>query len=102
MAYRHYTEVCSLCGIEHPKREMNKLYISYGHSSVVSPKKLCSVCDECLPRICEIFEVELPNETVNFVRRKYCRKCRKDIRQDALYCQYCGNKVSFDAEEGER
>ena len=94
MSYRYYTEVCSLCGIEHPKRDLNKIYISYGHISITSPKKLCSICDDCLPRLCEIFEIELPNVQISHVpRRNYCRRCYRDARKDALYCQYCGNKL---------
>ncbi len=99
MSYLHYMEVCALCCNENPKREMNKLYISYGHTSVSSPKKICSICDDCLPTICENFEITLPDKNVNFYRRRYCKKCYKDVRKDALYCQYCGNKLS-DAEKG--
>lgn len=65
-SYMYHTEICSLCGIEHPKRELNKLYISFGHTSVASPKKICSVCDNCLPELCEIFEISLPDDTVNW------------------------------------
>ena len=73
--YRRYTEICSLCGKEHPKRDLNKLHISYGHTSVPSPKKLCSVCDDCLPRLCEIFEVPLPDNVVNW------RMSKKEVMQ---------------------
>ena len=66
MSYKHYTEICSLCGTEHPKRELNKLYISFGHTSVPSPKKICSICDDCLPRLCEVLEISLPDDTVHF------------------------------------
>ena len=64
--YRYYTEICSLCGKENAKREMNKLYISFGHTSVPSPKKICSVCDDCLPKLCEIFEISLPDNIVRW------------------------------------
>ena len=94
MSYRYYTENCSLCGKELPKRELNKLYFSYGHSSVNSPKKLCCVCDDCLPKMCEIFEVSLPDDTVNFTRRRYCKNCYKDVSKYALYCQFCGVKLT--------
>lgn len=69
-SYMHYTEICSLCGIEHPKRDLNKLYISFGHTSVSSPKKICSICDDCLPRLCEVFEISLPDDTVRFRERR--------------------------------
>lgn len=100
MSYRYYTEICSLCGIEHPKRELNKLYISFGHTSISSPKKICSVCDDCLPKVCEIFEISLPDDTVNFTRRRYCKRCYKDVNKNALFCQYCGNKLIDDEKGG--
>ena len=94
MNYRYYTEVCSLCGIEHPKRDLNKIYISYGHVSIASPKKLCSICDDCLPRMSEIFEVELPDVAIGHMpRRNHCKKCYRDVYKDTLYCQDCGNKL---------
>ena len=102
MSYRYYTETCSLCGIEHPKRELNKLYISFGHTSVVSPKKMCSVCDNCWPNLCEVFEISLPDpdNTVNFTRRRYCKRCYKDVNKNALFCQFCGSKLTETEEEG--
>ena len=68
-SYMRYTEICSLCGIEQPKRELNKLYISFGHTSVSSPKKICSVCDDCLPRLCEVLEISLPDGEGKWRRR---------------------------------
>lgn len=66
MGYEHYTENCSICGGRHPKRDMNKLFIAYGHTSVPSPKKMCSICDECLPKLCEYLEVNAPDDTVHW------------------------------------
>lgn len=97
--YQYYTEECALCGREHPKRVLNKLYISFGHSSVNYPKKICSVCDDCLPELCETFEIELPENKVHFNRRRYCEKCYHDVNASALYCQHCGNKLSKDTKE---
>lgn len=94
MTYKYYTEVCSLCGTEHPKRELNKLYIAFGHTSVASPKKMCSVCDDCLPELCEIFQITLPEETVRYTRRRYCKKCYHDVNKNAIYCQSCGYKLN--------
>ena len=65
MSYENYTEECSLCGEKSPKRDMNKLYIAYGHTSVPSPKKLCSICDNCLPKLCDFLEVNAPDDTVH-------------------------------------
>lgn len=95
MGYEYYEENCSLCGERKPKRDMNKLYIAYGHTSVPSPRKMCSVCDECLPKLCEFLEVNAPDDTEH--RRKapkLCYKCFKYSKSDAAFCQYCGAKMN--------
>lgn len=102
MTYKYYTEECSLCGIEHPKRELNKLYIAFGHSSVASPKKICSVCDDCLPEVSEIFSISLPDENIRNTLRRYCKKCYHDVSKNARYCQSCGNKLKDKEKGGEQ
>ena len=69
-SYMRYTEKCSLCGIEHPKRDLNRIYISFSHTSVSSPKKICSVCDDCFPRLSEVLKISLPDDTVRFRERR--------------------------------
>lgn len=93
--FNYYTEECSLCGKRYPKRMLNKLYISQSHTSAPSPKKICSVCDDCLPALCDFFEISLPDLTVQYrSARRYCKVCYSDVSKRALYCQSCGNKLT--------
>ena len=64
-----------MCGKKQPKRDMNKLFIAYGHTSVSSPKKMCSICDDCLPELCDILEVNAPDDTVHW---RYSKKYYKE------------------------
>ena len=97
--YQYYTEDCALCGKEHPKRDLNKLFISFGHCSITSPKRMCAVCDDCLPELCEIFEITLPEEKIRpYKCRRYCGKCYSDVGARAVYCPYCGKKLKKDCE----
>ncbi len=92
--YQRYTDCCSVCGKEMPKRTMNKILISYGHSSVISPKLVCHICDDCLPSLFEKLEVAEPEREVKWGKaRSYCRKCYYDVGKNALYCSHCGNKL---------
>lgn len=46
-----YKDYCTVCGRKFPNRDMNKIYLSYGHKSVPAPKVIAGICDNCLPRI---------------------------------------------------
>ena len=86
MKYVYYTECCAVCGKRSPKRDMNKIYLAYGHTSVPSPKIMCSVCDDCLPALCEFLEVNAPDDTVHWrPSPKSCNKCFKYSKADALF-----------------
>ncbi len=95
--YQRYTDYCTICGKEIPKREMNKIFISYGHTSVTSPKLVCHICDDCLPNLFEKLETVEPERKVKWgAARPYCRNCYRDVGKTALYCPYCGNKLKKD------
>jgi hypothetical protein len=57
-SYQYYREPCALCGEEFAKRDLNKLMFSVAHISVPNWKKLCGVCDNCLPNLMKFLEVE--------------------------------------------
>ena len=92
--FQLYTEDCVLCGKTKPKRDMNQISIAYGHTSVRAHKKMCSVCDDCLPDLCNYLGVKAPDNNVRWGKGgSLCYKCYKYSRQDALFCQYCGTKM---------
>ena len=50
-------EICSLCRKAHlHKREMNKIYYAPSHYSVVNPRIICHICDDCLPRVANLLK----------------------------------------------
>ena len=95
MSYIYYEDQCAICGEKHPKREMNKIYIAYGHTSVSSPKLMCHVCDDCLSKLSDFLAVSTPDDTVNwrYIKEKHCKKCKKKSPKRALYCLHCGAKL---------
>ena len=92
-AYKYYTEKCTLCGKEHSKREMNKIYFAYGHTSVSSPKKLCSICDDCFPSLCDFLGVPAPDEEVKWRSIESCPNCGGYVGNNANYCKFCGAQL---------
>lgn len=92
--YQYYRAFCSICGAEYQKRDMNKIFVSYSHTSVSSPKVVCSVCDDCLTSFFDNLGVAKPEREVH--RGKpygYCKNCYRTINKTALYCPYCGEKI---------
>lgn len=92
MGYEHYIENCSICGERYPKRDMNKLFIAYGHTSVSSPKKMCSICDNCLPNLCEYLEVKAPDDTVH---GRYSENYYKAHNPKRGKCVKCGQALDW-------
>lgn len=92
---------CVLCYRTFTKREMNNLYIAFGHTSVRSQKLLCSVCDDCLPELLDTLGVPEPERNVNFgatIPSRYCESCNRDVNKTALFCPYCGEKLNKESE----
>lgn len=50
-------EICSLCRKTYlHKREMNKIYYAPSNYSVVNPRIICHICDDCLPRVAKLLK----------------------------------------------
>ena len=98
--YTNYWEPCALCGIQSPKRDLNKILFTRSHVSVTTPKKLCGVCDDCLPKLFDYLEITEPPDAEKkpFVPRRWCRKCVTDVGKTAVFCPYCGDRL--DTQEG--
>ena len=93
--YTYYREPCALCGKEFPKRNLNKLMLSTDHSSVPKLKKLCGICDNCLPKLLDYLEVPEPEDTERrpYKPRQLCRKCYNWAGKTAKFCPYCGDRL---------
>ena len=92
--YHYYTTNCAICDKELPKRDMNKIYISFSHSSVTSPKLVCSICDECLPTWFDDLGVSEPDREIHWGKPcSSCPKCWHTVNKKALYCPYCREKL---------
>ena len=98
--YQYFRENCALCGEDFPKRDLNKLMVAPGHLSVTHPKKLCGVCDDCLPKILDFLAVPEPDEGEKkpYTPRRWCRKCVKDVGKTAAFCPYCGDNLDTQTE----
>ena len=94
--YQYFREPCALCGEHHPKRNMTKLYLGQSHHSCPTPRKLCSVCDNCFPKLLDFLEVSEPEEPERkpYKPRRWCRKCIRDVGKTANFCPYCGDDLS--------
>lgn len=92
--YQYHRGYCILCGKDLPKRDMNKIMISYSHSSVTCPRMMCSVCDDCLPQLFDNLGVKEPEREINWGKPPaYCMECGTIISKTALYCKSCGAKL---------
>lgn len=101
--YKHYRDCCAMCGKELPKRSMNKISICFSHISCMAPKMLCSVCDDCIPRLYDTLGVPEPDREAKRADkgkpRDYCKNCYNTVGKTALYCSHCGEKLK-DKSEG--
>ena len=99
--YTYYREPCALCGDELPKRHLNKLMLGEAHSSVPRLKKLCGICDNCLPKLYDFLEVSEPEEPEKrpYKPRQWCRKCGSDVGKTAKFCPYCGDELASQASQ---
>lgn len=101
--YQHYKGYCSVCGKELPKRDMNKIFIGFSHVSCMAPKTLCSVCDDCLPRVYDtlgIVEPEREAKSPSYGKpRDFCRNCYNTVGKTALFCPYCGKALKVEVSE---
>lgn len=99
--YKYFGEHCALCHDWFPKRDMTKLYIGESHNSCPTPKKLCCVCDYCLPKLYDFLEVSEPEEPEKkpYTPRRWCRKCASDVGKTAKFCPYCGDELENQKKE---
>ena len=93
--YTYFRENCALCGADLPKRDLNKILMAPGHTSVSTPKKLCGLCDDCLPKLLDFLEVPEPEdkEKKPYTPRRWCRRCNNDVGKTFVFCPYCGDKL---------
>ena len=93
--YQFFRENCALCGADFPKRDLNKILMAPGHTSVSSPKKLCGLCDDCLPKLLDFLEVPEPEEKERpYTLARLCYKCYNHVGKTARYCPYCGDELA--------
>lgn len=92
--YEYYTDNCAKCGEVFPMRHLNKILYTKSHQSAGAPRKLCSLCDRCLPGLLDYLEVAEPEpRSHSYIPRRWCRKCARDVGKTSEYCPYCGEKV---------
>lgn len=92
--YQYYTDSCAICGAKFPKRDMNKIMVSYGHVSAAYPRLVCHLCDNCLPTLFDYLAVLEPERKINWGSPpKECKKCHSYIGKTAVYCPKCGKKI---------
>jgi len=89
----YYREPCALCGKTFSKREMNKLLMEASHLSCTHPKKVCFVCDNCLPTLLDYLGVPEPEAAAHRPPTRWCRKCYNNVGQRARFCPYCGDEL---------
>lgn len=91
---QYYREPCSMCGRDLAKRDMNKLLMEASHTSCTHPKKICFVCDDCLPKLLDYLGASEP-ETPKFrAAGRFCHRCYNNVGKRALFCPYCGEKLT--------
>lgn len=92
--YEYYTDICARCGKEYPKRHLNKISYTKSHEIYGSPRQLCGLCDPCFTAWLDEMEISEPGPSEHrYLRRRWCRKCCRDVGKTAEYCPYCGEKV---------
>lgn len=94
--YKYYQEPCALCGEDFPKRDLHKLMVSPAHISVPNPRRLCGLCDNCLPKLLDFLEVPEPEDKEKrpYTPRRWCRKCIRDVGKTSIFCPYCGEELA--------
>lgn len=100
--YQYFRENCALCGDSLPMRDMNQLKLSKSREINRDFRKLCHVCDNCLPKLLDFLEVSEPEEPERrpYKLRQWCRKCVRDVGKNARYCPYCGDELATQIEIG--
>lgn len=89
---------CAKCGGEITKRFSTKILVQSG--TYGTPKKLCWICDRCLPSFLDELEVAMPDDTKKPRQlRKLCRKCYNFCGTKANYCPHCGDNLNAQAEK---
>lgn len=90
-AYQRYRDYCVICGKDLPKREMNKILISYSHNTATYPRVACVICDDCLPKFFDNLGIPEPEREINWGKPpEFCRKCGSTVSKTAIYCKSCG------------
>lgn len=94
--YKYFKENCALCGDEFPMRDLRKLLLSDAHTSVPKTRKLCGICDDCLPKLLDFLEVTEPEDKERrpYAPRQLCRKCYSWAGKTAKFCPYCGDELA--------
>lgn len=99
--YQFFRENCALCGADFPKRDLNKILMAPGHTSAPVPKKLCGICDDCLPKILDFLEVPEPEdkERAPYTLARRCQKCYNVVGKMARFCPVCGDNLDTQVKE---
>lgn len=97
--YQYFRENCAMCGDSLPMRDMNQLKLSKSREINRDFRKLCHVCDNCLPKLLDFLEVSEPEEPerrpyTKPQHRQWCRKCVTYVNKTAKFCPYCGDELS--------
>lgn len=99
--YSHYRENCALCGEWIAKQDMNQLRLSKSGEINRDFRKLCHVCNNCLPKLLDFLEVPEPEapDRRPYKPRQLCRKCYNFAGNYANYCPHCGNDLNAQDEK---
>ena len=91
-------DLCVKCGHWIVKSATTKILVQNG--TYGTPRKLCWICNRCLPSFLDELEVSMPDDTVKpYTPRRMCRKCHNYVGKYANYCQHCGNDLNDQKEE---
>lgn len=82
---------CALCHDKAPKRSLDRVMLKSG--SYGSPKILAYICRDCLPRLAEFLEADVPDIDSTNHRlswEHYCHSCYTIVSRRDRFCKQCG------------
>lgn len=90
-------DLCVKCGHWIVKSATTKILVQNG--TYGTPRKLCWICNRCLPSFLDELEVSMPDDTPRpYTPRRLCRKCYNFVGKYANYCSHCGNDLNTQEE----
>lgn len=95
MSYQkqYYKDDCNLCGKREIKRNLIRVMLRDG--AYGSPKQVAYLCEDCLPKLAEFLECDIPDltECARRTPMTCCPECYTTISRLDRFCKHCGHQI---------